>query len=54
MWCDDEQGRACSLASAEGGAGEVVWGEVIAGAADGFDASVFGAPIHQEMVKYLP
>ena len=24
-------------ASAEGGAGEVVWGEMIAGAADGFD-----------------
>ena len=34
--------------------GEVVCGEVIAGAADGFDASVFGAPTHQEMVKYLP
>ena len=26
-----------SLASAEGDAGEVVWGEAIAGAADGFD-----------------
>ena len=42
------------ISKCRGGAGEVVWGEVIAGAADGFDASVFGAPTHQEMVKYLP
>ena len=37
MWCDDKQGRACALASAEGDVGEVVWGEAVAGAADGHD-----------------
>lgn len=42
------------ISKCRGGAGEVVWGEVIAGAADGFNASVCGAPTHQEMVKYLP
>ena len=37
MWCDDKRGRACTLASAEGDAGEVVRGEAIAGAAEGLD-----------------
>ena len=39
------------ISKCRGGAGEVVWGEVIAGAADGFDASVFGARTHQEVER---